>query len=77
MYLFFFICSISIKYFYLGEIDGIRFLVICEVVFGKCMDLYKKDFFLVEVLSGYDSVYGVLGIVIVFTDFEVFMLKNR
>uniref|UniRef100_A0A8C4PFI8 Poly [ADP-ribose] polymerase n=1 Tax=Equus asinus asinus TaxID=83772 RepID=A0A8C4PFI8_EQUAS len=69
--------STSTKYSHPGETDGTRLLVICEVALGKCMDLHKKDFSLVEAPPGYDSVHGVPGTATVPTDFEVFMSRNR
>ncbi|XP_070376418.1 protein mono-ADP-ribosyltransferase PARP4 isoform X3 [Equus asinus] len=62
--------STSTKYSHPGETDGTRLLVICEVALGKCMDLHKKDFSLVEAPPGYDSVHGVPGTATVPTDFE-------
>ncbi|XP_062958691.1 protein mono-ADP-ribosyltransferase PARP4 isoform X2 [Cynocephalus volans] len=62
--------STSIKYSHPGEVDGTRLLVICDVALGKCKDLYKKDFSLIEAPPGYDSVHGVSEGDSVTTDFE-------
>ncbi|XP_058403765.1 protein mono-ADP-ribosyltransferase PARP4 isoform X3 [Diceros bicornis minor] len=62
--------STSIKYSHPGETDGTRLLVICDVALGKCVDLHKKDFSLMEAPPGYDSVHGVPGTATIPTDFE-------
>ncbi|KAM5288003.1 protein mono-ADP-ribosyltransferase PARP4 [Ctenodactylus gundi] len=62
--------STSIKYSHPGETDGSRFLIVCDVALGKCMDLFKKDFSLTEAPPGYDSVHGVSETVSDSMDFE-------
>ncbi|EHB03069.1 Poly [ADP-ribose] polymerase 4 [Heterocephalus glaber] len=62
--------STSIKYSPPAETDGSRFLIICDVALGKCVDLFKKDFSLTDAPLGYDSVHGVSQTASVPTDFE-------
>ncbi|KAM4860185.1 protein mono-ADP-ribosyltransferase PARP4 [Thomomys bottae] len=62
--------STSSKYSHPGNTDGSRFLLICDVALGKCMDLFKKNFSLTEAPPGYDSVHGVSETASAPTDFE-------
>ncbi|EPY87114.1 hypothetical protein CB1_000273065 [Camelus ferus] len=60
----------STKYARLGQTDGTRLLVVCDVALGRCADLREKDFSLTEAPPGYDSVHGLPGTAAVPTDFE-------
>ncbi|XP_048197632.1 protein mono-ADP-ribosyltransferase PARP4 isoform X1 [Perognathus longimembris pacificus] len=62
--------SSSSKYAHPGSTDGSRFLLICDVALGKCLDLTRKNFSLTEAPQGYDSVHGVSEAASVPTDFE-------
>ncbi|XP_069859243.1 protein mono-ADP-ribosyltransferase PARP4 [Dipodomys merriami] len=62
--------STSSKYSHPGNTDGSRFLLICDVALGKCVDLLMKNFSLTEAPPGYDSVHGVSKTASVPTDFE-------
>ncbi|XP_032352428.1 protein mono-ADP-ribosyltransferase PARP4 isoform X2 [Camelus ferus] len=62
--------STSTKYARLGQTDGTRLLVVCDVALGRCADLREKDFSLTEAPPGYDSVHGLPGTAAVPTDFE-------
>ncbi|XP_053944280.1 protein mono-ADP-ribosyltransferase PARP4 [Cuculus canorus] len=62
--------STSIKYSSPSETDGTRFLAVCDVALGSCLDLYERDYSLNNAPSGYDSVHGVRKTALVSSDFE-------
>uniref|UniRef100_F6YT84 Poly [ADP-ribose] polymerase n=1 Tax=Monodelphis domestica TaxID=13616 RepID=F6YT84_MONDO len=62
--------STSIKYTQPTQTDGTRFLVVCDVALGSCMNMHKKDFSLTEPPPGYDSVHGIQKTEHVISDFE-------
>ncbi|XP_074072354.1 protein mono-ADP-ribosyltransferase PARP4 isoform X2 [Macrotis lagotis] len=62
--------SASIKYSQPNETTGTRFLVVCDVALGSCMNLHKRDFSLTEPPPGYNSVHGVRRTDCTISDFE-------
>ncbi|XP_044524909.1 protein mono-ADP-ribosyltransferase PARP4 [Gracilinanus agilis] len=60
----------SIKYTQPTQTDGARFLVVCDVALGSCMNMHKKDFSLTEPPPGYDSVHGIQKTEHIISDFE-------
>uniref|UniRef100_A0A6P8R189 Poly [ADP-ribose] polymerase n=1 Tax=Geotrypetes seraphini TaxID=260995 RepID=A0A6P8R189_GEOSA len=62
--------STCIKYSKPSETDGSRFIVVCSVALGKCMELYKRDFSLANAPAGYQSVRGVRKAPGILSDFE-------
>lgn len=66
-------CSATIKYAHPGETEGTRFLLVCDVALGECIEFDQKDFSLTEAPEGYHSVHGVARTASLNTDFEVFI----
>ncbi|XP_072467757.1 protein mono-ADP-ribosyltransferase PARP4 isoform X2 [Notamacropus eugenii] len=62
--------SAGIKYSQPNETNGTRFLVICDVALGSCMNLHKRDFSLTEPPPGYDSVHGIRRTEHIISDFQ-------
>ncbi|XP_027733408.1 protein mono-ADP-ribosyltransferase PARP4 [Vombatus ursinus] len=62
--------SASIKYSTSNKTNGTRFLVVCDVALGSCMNLYKRDFSLTEPPPSYDSVHGIRRTEHIISDFE-------
>ncbi|XP_040853783.1 protein mono-ADP-ribosyltransferase PARP4-like [Ochotona curzoniae] len=62
--------SATIKYAHPGETEGTRFLLVCDVALGECIEFDQKDFSLTEAPEGYHSVHGVARTASLNTDFE-------
>ncbi|KAM6934605.1 protein mono-ADP-ribosyltransferase PARP4 [Xenentodon cancila] len=62
--------STSLKYSKPSETDGSRLLLVCDVVLGKCSDLYKRDLTLTRAPEGHHSVHGVHCTPNALSDFE-------
>ncbi|XP_068936622.1 protein mono-ADP-ribosyltransferase PARP4 isoform X2 [Petaurus breviceps papuanus] len=62
--------SASIKYSQPNQMNGTRFLVVCDVALGSCVNLYKRDFSLTEPPPSYDSVHGIRRTEHIISDFE-------
>ncbi|XP_074159822.1 protein mono-ADP-ribosyltransferase PARP4 isoform X2 [Sminthopsis crassicaudata] len=58
------------KYSQPNKTNGTRFLVVCDVALGCCMNLLKRDFSLTEPPPGYDSVHGIRRTEQIISDFE-------
>ncbi|XP_043851171.1 protein mono-ADP-ribosyltransferase PARP4 [Dromiciops gliroides] len=62
--------STGMKYSQPNKINGTRFLVVCDVALGSCMNLHKRNLSLTEPPQGYDSVHGIRRTEHIISDFE-------
>ncbi|XP_031816697.1 protein mono-ADP-ribosyltransferase PARP4 [Sarcophilus harrisii] len=58
------------KYSQPNKTNGTRFLVVCDVALGCCINLLKRDSSLTEPPPGYDSVHGIRRTEQIISDFE-------